>query len=450
MNMKTSTIFLLLLALLSMPAISEETEEPRPESELEEWRSTLLYGINQELTDLLPQLTTQSVAQLKDDVLHVFSTSPDTSVQKECLTYFTKIESAIAKTHSIELLSDYDVLDPVLTRAIFDYLQTLELDLSRQERALFQEIVSQNRIVEIVPPAIRLLAATGESPDFFIDLYREEDLGEPVRAEILLALGELGDPSAYDFVQELLDPDQDATTMIERYAIDTLGRLGDRRAIPVIIRQLDASDAMTRAYAVSALKNFSGPEIDEAIVAALRDDFWRVRIAALQTVAERSITTAVPAVIYKMRRDPEEKVRLEAAATLAVLNASEGWEAIRERAATTRTPEIERGALLEHMAKHDVAACTEIMLSIADAEWERESSRLLDSVGRIISTNPDPGFEPLYIRFLLHRNFILQIYAIRGIGGAGIQSLKSDVQLRTEESYHRAVRSAALRAIEQL
>lgn len=444
-----SLLFLIALTVDARESDAEVTNDAPPESELEEWRATLQFGINEELLDLLPQLTSQKVEELEEDIVVLFENSPSTSVIQGCLDYLTAIESYAARDASLEKLERYEDLSADLVQYLLTYLKMEEPDLNRRERNLIEEIAAQRRTPEIVPSALRLLAADGEDASFFIELYEDEENTESIQGEILLALGEIGDSTAFDFVSDVLS-ENEATTMLERFAIDTLGRLGDERAIPILIRQFDADDALTRAYAVSALKNFTGRDVDSAILSALRDDFWRVRVAALETIAEREISDAESAVIYKMRRDPEEKVRLEAGKTLTVLDSDEGWDAIYERAASPRTPAAERAALLEHLAKEDPSRALEIMIEIADTEWDRENSELLDLVGRIISTEADKSFEPLYIRFLAHKNFILQIYALRGIGRAGISSLREDVELRTDESYHRAVRSAALRALDEL
>ncbi len=452
--MRRSVMFLFLvvsfLAPVALPAQSSDEDGEEAVSELEEWRATLMFGINSELQDLIPSLTEQGIDQLSEEVIAVFERSVDTDVRIAALDYLEEFEDGGGHVHALQLLEDYDLIESRLARRLLGYLQETGHEPDADGRDLVRTIAGEDELPLVATAAIRYLAAGGEEPSFFTDLYDDLDANEDIRAEILLALGDLGDRDSFDFVVSLLDPEEEASSMIERYAIDTLGRLGDERAVPIIMRQMDASDATTRAYAVSALTKFEGDEIDGALLAALRDDFWRVRTAALEAIGERKSVDAVPIVTYKLRRDPEEPVRLAAMKTLVAIDAADGWEAIVERAEQSRTPETERLALLDELVQYDPRRALPILEEILVAEWDKDRSTLLDGVGKIISIHPAGAFQPLYERLLGHRNFILQIYAIRGAGGAGIASLKGEIEARAEEGNHRAVRNAALRVLEKM
>ena len=163
---------LLASALVPAPAQEEEaTTDAPPQSELEEWRSTLRYGINEELLELLPQLASQKVRELEEDIVDLYTDSPDTGVQTACLDFFTALDSYEARDESLEKLTDYEDLPTELVQAILRYLQIDEPDLSRRERDLIRDIASQKRVEEIVPPALSVLALDHEDPSFFIELY---------------------------------------------------------------------------------------------------------------------------------------------------------------------------------------------------------------------------------------------------------------------------------------
>ncbi|HKK49356.1 MAG TPA: HEAT repeat domain-containing protein, partial [Alkalispirochaeta sp.] len=280
--------------------------------------------------------------------------------------------------------------------------------------------------------------------------YEDRFVSGETKGRILIELGRRGNPDVFDFVSEIIQEGEEAQTTLQRYAIDTLGKLGDERALPTILSQFDSADAMTRAYAVNALTNFDTPEANHALVDSLRDNFWRVRIAALETIAEREMTDALAAVMYKARRDPERRVRLEAIQTLGALDQAEGWELLRERFENERTPADERGAIAEQLIRHNLDESMETITGVIESEWESENSRVLDTIGRIISQLDDRAIQPIASRYLDHPNYILQIYGLRAVRTSRLTGLIEITRAREEEGNHRAVRQAAARALEEI
>ncbi len=83
-----------------------------------------------------------------------------------------------------------------------------------------------------------------------------------VKFSIVAALGELGEPAAFDLLQEALASDNE---LIATAAIGALGELGDRRALPLLLNYTDHLDWQVRHRLVQALANFSEPEAQSAL-----------------------------------------------------------------------------------------------------------------------------------------------------------------------------------------
>ncbi len=426
--------------------VDRSAGETAARSELLEWRDTLRFGINSEIKDLLPVLRQNQVDELSDEIAALAEQTENSALLGEVLAFFIAVEEYPIDRRVLELLGQYRDRPPEFTGELIAYLIAAEVRPSAEERAVLFEIAEDTNALRSTA-AVRYLGIVLNETSALIDLYREGDVSEETRGAILVALGERGDPDAYDFVVELIGEDEEAMSTIQRYAIDTLGKLGDERAIPIILRQLDSNNATTRAYAVNALRGFDTEEATQAIVNALRDDFWRVRVAALETIAERRITGAGDAVIYKARRDPEQRVRLEAIQTMSAL--AVGWDEMRLLAERSNTAMAERRVIVQTLIESDYRASEETILRIIENEWDTPNSPLLDAIGRAISIHDSPEITPIVEQFLGHPNYILQIYAIRAVGSARIVSLRERVTAFTAEGVHRTLSSAALRALEQ-
>lgn len=424
-------------------------QEGEVRSNVDEWRDTLLYGINSEIVDLIPTLTENREDALIDEILQVFESTQDSDVITQSVRYLESFEIEAGQTRAEAIVQDpFGRPDETLI-AVMGYLATIEATLDEETNEAILEIIDDRRGAPATS-GVGLLSATGYPTEKLIELYREGDMSDEVRGRILVELGNRDEPEVFTFIQEIITEDEEATTTLQRYAIDTLGKLGDERGLPTIIRQFDSDDAMTRAYATNALTAFDTPEANEALIGALRDEFWRVRVAALETIAERGMNDALPAVMYKARRDPERRVRLEAIETLAALDVAEGWELMEEMVLSTATGVEIRSAIIDKLLRERPRQSRDTVLQLVEREWDIPNSRILDVIGRVVSQTTDQSVEPFVSRLLDHPNFLIQIYAIRGIGTSQLMSLREIANDRAGERNHRAVRSAALQALDDL
>ncbi|WAI00671.1 HEAT repeat domain-containing protein [Methanogenium organophilum] len=110
-----------------------------------------------------------------------------------------------------------------------------------------------------------------EKPVFF---YLCEDWNE------LLLLKEHSLPLLFSLVKEN-DPD------LKRHAIQTLGEIGDRRAISVILPCVDDRDPEVRIAAVSAIARFDSPDTERLLVNALNHNDSQIRIEAAHALKRK-------------------------------------------------------------------------------------------------------------------------------------------------------------------
>ncbi|MGB3138232.1 MAG: HEAT repeat domain-containing protein [Nodosilinea sp.] len=100
-----------------------------------------------------------------------------------------------------------------------------------------------------------------------------------VKFSIVAALGELGEPDAFDLLQEALTSDNE---LIATAAIGALGELGDRRALPLLLNYTNHSDWQVRHRLVQALAQFAEPEAQAALQQLVGDTSDIVAGAAKQ------------------------------------------------------------------------------------------------------------------------------------------------------------------------
>lgn len=89
-----------------------------------------------------------------------------------------------------------------------------------------------------------------------------------IQLSIVAALGELGEIQGFEILEQALNGDND---LIHAVAIGALGELGDRRAIPLLVKYSTNPDWQVRHRVAQALGHFDGPEVADALSQLAKD-----------------------------------------------------------------------------------------------------------------------------------------------------------------------------------
>lgn len=94
-----------------------------------------------------------------------------------------------------------------------------------------------------------------------------------VQFSIVAALGELGDPQAFELLESALASDND---LVKTAAIGSLGELGDPRATPLLVPYISNPDWQIRYRVMQALSRLGGPEARSALESLANDEVEQV------------------------------------------------------------------------------------------------------------------------------------------------------------------------------
>ena len=93
----------------SQASVEGDTEEIR--SDVQEWRDTLLYGINSEIVQLVPELTDNDEAELAPEVTALFTSSNDDDVLRVGAEYLRKMDVREGHQRALRILNEYESRD---------------------------------------------------------------------------------------------------------------------------------------------------------------------------------------------------------------------------------------------------------------------------------------------------------------------------------------------------
>ena len=145
------------------------------------------------------------------------------------------------------------------------------------------------------PPVAGLVAATRD-----VSAWR--------RARAVMALGEIGDRSAFDAMRPLLDDPED---VVRRAAAAAFEKLRDPRAVGPLARLLEDESVSTfvRSYAAMALGALKDPSAVESLVAALDDEDALMRRAAARALCRIDDPRPLERLRRMAAEDPDKSVR---------------------------------------------------------------------------------------------------------------------------------------------
>ena len=266
-----------------------------------------------------------------------------------------------------------------------------------------------------------------------------KDLKDPyseARKKSAETLGKMGQV-AKDSVPSLIEALWDKDVGVRRTAIIALGEIGDPRAIPELVRELD-SYALPYV-AEEALAKF-GPDSIPAIIQLLNQkaelDGHAHAISVLGMVGDAQI---VPTLITYLLQHPRRDARSAAAGALAAIRDPEAIPALIY--AVTHDVEFVRmmaGPCLAQFGKEAVPALVETLETTSPFG----NPYVMEALGKI----GDPQAVPALEKKLLHSNQYVRMWAARALGEIGDrQSVTALVQALVDNSLN--VRREAVYAL---
>ncbi|MFQ3620466.1 MAG: HEAT repeat domain-containing protein [Spirochaetales bacterium] len=416
------------------------------ESLVEERRKVFRFGTETEISELLKTLQEQKDKTYIEDIVGILKGRISRRLLRRIFEYLKDMELSHLEAEAIarSLLEAPDELD---AETLITLLQFLTLEGTSPYVELVKPLVKDTRR-RVASTAVRYLGKKGseEVVPALIEIFKSLEADEELRTAVLLALGELKDPSSVPFLTSILE-DRDERLVYRRFAATALGNIGSLEAFPSIKKALEDSDNLLRAHAISALANYQVEEVEEILLQALRDDFARLRTFAAEGLGKRKSERATEMLIFRVRRDADRQVRLASLRALANIGTGEAISFLKELLLDERaSSELRLETIRLFLA---LSEGKDALFSLMEQEWTKQNSRLLDELGKGLSTQTSSGYEKFFQKMLTHPSFIIRLYSIRGIGRNKIEEFKVELEKIAKEGLSAQERKEARLVLEQ-
>lgn len=200
--------------------------------------------------------------------------------------------SGVNQLRQLEPAIAFELIQPVVmdknTRV--RYAAVSQLDTLGQQNLQASLTILRDRLLNDEEPDVQAAAADAlgalkltEAFEDMQQLYHQTPEWL-VQFSIIATLGELGDPRAFELLQEALNSD---VGLVQTAAISSLGDLGDARAVPLLIPYATNPDWQIRYRVVQALTKLGGTQTRSTLEALAKDEkeeVAREAQAALQSI----------------------------------------------------------------------------------------------------------------------------------------------------------------------
>ncbi len=228
---------------------------------------------------------------------------------------------------------------------------------------------------------------------------------------IIQTLGRRGDKAA---VPALLDVAKSGPRPVRIAALQTVTELADASAVPVFVQLLDDSDREIAQAAQTCLATFPGPEADAAVTEMFAGGNTDKQRMGLDLMGRRRMASGVPALL-KAARNADAKIRLEAIKMIGDLGGADQLPTLLE--------------LLESVDRPQDLAATEQAISTACTKAKDPQVQADKLIDRLSQTKP------------AQQAALLRVLAAVG-GPNSLKAVRAAIDSNNAE-----VRSAAIRAL---
>ncbi|HEY9594473.1 MAG TPA: HEAT repeat domain-containing protein [Spirochaetia bacterium] len=429
MTLRRLVTFAVLVAV-ALPTAADDAADAR-----ERTRQTLLYGID---------------AQVVDEVGNIQKAN-DTGYTKELAQIVSDESRTVDLRRTVlDLFRDQKVKDGEGTaKGIVAAWQDSPSDLVVSSIKYLSAIASGGLADSLVPivdatdnaealAAIQALGTNGTSSSaaLLVKKLKDPDYPDTRKSDVILALGTLKDPSAADALIDIAKS-TDEEKIRRMYAADSLGKIGDAKALPVLRAMFAEKDALIRLYAASAIARFNLDEAFPLLIQGLRDESVRVREQSAKSLAVKlspsQAATAVPILSYKAESDPEASVRLASIKALGEIGGGDAMGLLLRIYANPNRPLPSREAALGILATQGWPGTLDAVKKVIDTEWKSFDKRTLESTARVLSTLKRSELKDTLRRFLDSPDPVVRSYGLRGIATNAFGEFKAQVQQMAEK-----------------
>ena len=390
------------------PAAAENTVEAQR-------LATINYGTETEIAALIQTLKNENSDYLDNELIALVENTRNQKILSGIFTFFGDRGKSGLEDRAERAIYERDLETGETVLSAVDYLGKVK---AKQAEPVLRELLdSQER--RFMNAAFRALGRVGgagenagdEACQYLVDYYSNRDPGDENRRDIILAIGETRSSNGVAFLSEIVN-DSEQRIPLRMAAVESLAKIGNPEGLDAILNVVSTGDPNVRSTAVAALGPFSGENVDQAILEAFRDSYYRTRIAAAEASRQRRLEAAVPYLKFRSERDDVPQVRDESIRALGAIGTEEALEVINtlftDRKNSDRVRLVSAEALMNNEPGKYLA---QLVIELDEAKIKNQNA-LYNGFLKIVGESRTENIESITRRLITSTGIIEKSYAL--------------------------------------
>jgi HEAT repeat protein len=447
--MKIKFIILLLFVIVSLYA----QDETRTQEEAR--LATIQYGTETEIAALIQTLKTEGADYLDNEIIKLVENSRNQRILSGAFSFFAEREKNGLESRAIRVIEERDNERNETILAAIDYLGKVK---AVNALPVLQKLIEGGER-RLVNPAIRSLGRIGggsgvagnagaDSAAYLIDFYEKNGPDDEGRREIVVALGTAGSASAVEFLTGIASNGNERATL-RIAALDSLAKIGDSGGLKAVLDCVSADDPNLRSAAVTALGPFSGSAVDEAILDAFRDSYYRTRSAAAQASRQRKLAAAVPYLKFRAERDEVPTVREDAIRALGAIADGEAVKVLEALFTERKNNDRVRIAAGEMLMQVQSDQFLDKFVMELDEAKQKNQTALYNGLLKVIGGTKGSNMEAITRRLMQNSGVIERSYALDMAVNNNLTSLTEEIGVVAKDR-NESLAAKARRTLEKM
>ena len=388
------------LAALAFPAAAQTVHDDR--------LAVLKYGIESEELEVVRALLQENNGEFQDQLKETYAAARSDELKQQILLLFSQLKDAGLEDQALKDLGDSTKGNNVLLTEV-SYLT----DLKSQKAAdvFAAQMTGTNKVLASASiRALGKLAVTAKADDL-MKFYRDAETDPNLKPDLVWALGEMKAVTAVDLLVGEYD-DSESQPIFRKLLLEALGKIGGDKAWTTVSSALTDANADVRSAAVAAVGGFPAADFTAILTPALRDSQTGVRLAAAQAAKTAKDPALKDLLNYRMRKDPDPKVRT--AALQAVAAYDDGPSAVLALLADRKTDVSVWRDALNLALDQNYPGTADTLKTVLEADAKDKNSGLGQLVANALLAKRD-AYRPLFGQELDSDKPAVRMAAVRAV-----------------------------------
>ena len=422
--MKIKFVILLLFVIARLYA--QDEARTRDEARL----ATIQYGTETEIAALIQTLKTEGADYLDNEIITLVENSRNQRILSGAFSFFGEREKSGLESRAIRIIEERENERNETILAAIDYLGKVK---AANALPVFQKLIEggERRFVNAAIRSLGRISGSGsagaDSATYLIDFYENNSPDDEGRREIVAALGATGSAIAVEFLAGIASNGNERATL-RIAALDSLAKIGDPGGLKAVLDCVSADDPNLRAAAVTALGPFSGSAVDDAILDAFRDSYYRTRSAAALASRQRKLAAAVPYLKFRAERDEVPTVREDAIRALGAIADSEAAKVLEDLFIERKNNDRVRIAAGEMLMQIRSEQFLDKFIMELDEAKQKNQTALYNGLLKVIGGTKGSNMEAITRRLMQNSGVIERSYALDMAANNNLTSLTEEVK----------------------